>query len=406
MPSSFAVAIIVSYALASNAAAPRTPSPHGTAASRHAPALGRTRTYFIAADTVTWDYVPGGRDEIAGKPFVDSAFFAKTAPIAVSTHYRKVLYREYTDSSFRTLKPRPPQWEHLGSLGPVIHAVVGDTIRVVFRNNASRPFSMHPHGVFYEKSSEGVPYNDGTSASDKRDDAVPPGGTYTYIWPVPARAGPGPMDGSSIMWMYHSHVDEVRDIDTGLMGAIIVTAAGKARPDGSPRDVDREIVANFAQVHEDDSWLVSENLPAPDSLQKLRPIPNPSEVQAGYAWFVKFTINGFTRGSMPLSALTVRQGERVRWYLMSSTNDFDFHSPHWHGNTTVVAGMRTDVMSLGMMAMAVADMVPDNVGTWLFHCHVSFHNAAGMAVRYRVLPAGARVSSRVANTHAVASTAR
>jgi FtsP/CotA-like multicopper oxidase with cupredoxin domain len=29
--------------------------------------------------------------------------------------------------------------------------------------------------------------------------------------------------------------------------------------------------------------------------------------------------------------------------------------------------------------------VPDNPGTWLFHCHVSLHNAAGMAVRYRVM---------------------
>jgi FtsP/CotA-like multicopper oxidase with cupredoxin domain len=38
------------------------------------------------------------------------------------------------------------------------------------------------------------------------------------------------------------------------------------------------------------------------------------------------------------------------------------------------------------MSMVVADMVPDNVGTWLLHCHVSFHNAAGMAVRYRVVP--------------------
>lgn len=38
------------------------------------------------------------------------------------------------------------------------------------------------------------------------------------------------------------------------------------------------------------------------------------------------------------------------------------------------------------MAMVVADMVPDDAGIWLFHCHVSFHNEAGMAVRYRVLP--------------------
>jgi len=30
--------------------------------------VGRTRMYFIAADTVTWDYVPGARDEVAGTP--------------------------------------------------------------------------------------------------------------------------------------------------------------------------------------------------------------------------------------------------------------------------------------------------------------------------------------------------
>ena len=127
--------------------------------------------------------------------------------------------------------------------------MVGDTIRVVFRNNGDRPYSVHPHGVFYEKSSEGVPYNDGTSR--RRTRLTTPcrrAATYTYVWPVPARAGPGPMDGSSVMWMYHSHVDEVRDINTGLIGPIIITARGKARPDGSPKDVDREIVASFVQV--------------------------------------------------------------------------------------------------------------------------------------------------------------
>lgn len=344
----------------------------------------RTRTYYVAADEVSWDYVPGGRDEIAGRPYVDSAFFAKAAARPVSTAYRKVLYREYTDSTFRTLRPRPPEWEHLGFLGPAIHAAVGDTIRVVFRNNAHRPFSIHPHGVFYEKASEGAPYNDG-GTGPRRGNGVPPGSTFTYVWPVPARAGPGPMDGSSVMWMYHSHVDEVRDINTGLLGAMIITAREMARLDGSPKDVDREFVAAFAQVHEDDSWLARENLPPTDSLASARPIPNASEVQAGYPWFVKFTINGYTHGSMPLSALTVRRGQRVRWYVMSSTNDFDVHAPHWHGNSVLIGRMRTDVATLSFMGMAIADMVPDDVGTWLFHCHVSFHNAAGMAVRYRVV---------------------
>ena len=347
----------------------------------------RTRTYYIAADEVAWDYVPGGRDEIAGRPYVDSAFFAKATPQPVSTVYQKVLYREYTDSTFRTLYPRPPEWQHLGFLGPLIRAVVGDTIRVVFRNNAHRPFSIHPHGVFYDKGSEGAPYNDGTEGHDTADDGVPPGRTYVYVWEVPERAGPGPMDGSSVLWMYHSHVDDVRDINTGLFGPIIVTARGKARPDGSPVDVDREIIASFMQVEEQDSWRAPENFhPSLDSLSRLGPRPNPSLPQEGYPWFVKFTINGFLHGSLPLAALTMRRGERVRWYLMASTNDFDFHAPHWHGNTVVLNGMRTDVAQLSMMQMATADMIPDDVGTWLFHCHVSFHNEEGMAVRYRVLP--------------------
>lgn len=346
----------------------------------------RTRTYYIAADEVSWDYVPGGHDGIAGTPFADSAFFTSAHPKVVSTVYRKVLYREYTDSTFRTLAPRPPEWRHLGFLGPLIRGVVGDTIRVVFRNNANRPYSVHPHGVFYEKSSEGAPYDDGTTGADRADDGVPPGGTHVYVWPVPDRAGPGPSDGSSVLWMYHSHVDDVRDINTGLFGPIIITARDKARPDGSPIDVDREIIASFMQVEEQDSWLAPANHLGIDSLRRLDPIPNPSKPQDGYPWFVKFTINGFVHGSMPLDDITIRKGEHVRWYLMSSTNDFDFHAPHWHGNTVVINGMRTDVAQLAMMQMAIADMIPDDVGTWLFHCHVSFHNEEGMAIRYRVVP--------------------
>ena len=89
---------------------------------------------------------------------------------------------------------------------------------------------------------------------------------------------------------------------------------------------------------------------------------------------------------MRLPELTMRMGEHVRWYLMASTNDFDFHAPHWHGNTVVLNGMRTDVAQLAMMQMSTAYLVPDNVCTWLFHCNVSFHNEEGMAVRYRVRP--------------------
>ena len=348
------------------------------------PSAGRVRLYYIAADEVTWDYAPGGRDEIAGRPFVDSAFFQNAPAQPVPTTYRKVLYREYTDSSFRTLKPRAPEWDHLGFLGPLIRAEVGDTIRVVFRNNAQHPYSMHPHGVIYDKDSEGAPYADGTSGADKADDGVPPAATHVYVWPVPERAGPGPGDGSSVMWMYHSHTDETRDINTGLLGVMLVTGRGMARPDGSPKDVDREIVVAFAQVHEEDNWLADQNL-TPD-LMKGGPKADPSVRQNFYPWFVKFTINGFIHGTLPVNDITLKKGQRVRWYVMGSTNDFDVHAPHWHGNTAVINHMRTDVGSLTPMEMLVADMVPDNVGTWLFHCHITFHSGVGMAIRYAVTP--------------------
>ncbi len=53
----------------------------------------RTRVYYIAADPVAWDYVPGGRDDIAGVPYADSAFFAKAKPRAVSTIVRAMRAR-------------------------------------------------------------------------------------------------------------------------------------------------------------------------------------------------------------------------------------------------------------------------------------------------------------------------
>ena len=46
--------------------------------------------------------------------------------------------------------------------------------------------------------------------------------------------------------------------------------------------------------------------------------------------------------------------------------------------------MRTDVANLLPATMLVADMRPDAIGTWLFHCHVADHITAGMQARFEV----------------------
>ena len=94
------------------------------------------------------------------------------------------------------------------------------------------------------------------------------------------------------------------------------------------------------------------------------------------------SINGYVYGNLP--GLTMRKGEHVRWYLMGMGTEVDLHTPHWHGNTVTAMGMRTDVVSLLPASMVIADMVPDDVGTWLFHCHVTDHILAGMMATYTV----------------------
>jgi hephaestin len=270
----------------------------------------------------------------------------------------------------------------LGVLGPVIRAEVGDTIKVVFKNNASFPFSIHPHGVFYQKNSEGAPYNDGTSGDKKNDDAVPPGKTHTYNWLVPERAGPGPMDPSSIIWAYHSHTDEVADTNAGLIGPMIITRKGMAKPDGSPIDVDREFVTLFSVLNENSSLYLDKNIQAFAG--------DPSSVNVDDEGFgesnLMHSINGYVFGNGPLDAMTMKKGERVRWYVMGLGTEVDLHTPHWHGNTLLWNGMRSDMVELLPMSMKVLDMVPDDVGIWLFHCHVNDHLSAGMVTRFAVKP--------------------
>lgn len=343
---------------------------------------GKVRVYYIAADEVTWNYAPTGKNVITGQPFTaQQAVYAVNSPDTIGSSYKKALYRQYTDGTFSKLTPIPADQRYLGLLGPTIHAEVGDTIKIYFKNNTTIPVSMHPHGLLYSKASEGAGYNDGTAGTDKTGDAVPPGGHYLYTWQVPERAGPGPMDPSSIMWMYHSHVDEVKDTNSGLVGAIIVTRRGMARPDGTPKDVDKEFVTLFSIFDENSSWFLSDNIKTA--------IAKPQSIDPNNADFhesnLKYSINGYIYGNMPM--MTMTEGEHVRWYVAGMGGEADVHTPHWHGNTVVINGMRTDVAQVLPMGMAVADMTPDNPGIWLFHCHVNEHILGGMLTRYQVLPA-------------------
>jgi hypothetical protein len=141
-----------------------------------------------------------------------------------------------------------------------------------------------------------------------------------------------------------------------MMGAIIVTAAGKAKADGSPRDVEREFVALFMIFNEQVN----------------------GQIEPFYA------INGFVFGNLP--GLVVAKGDHVRWHLIGMGDEDDVHTPHWHGIKVLDDRRYTDVIELLPASMKSVDMIADNTGTWLFHCQVAEHMENGMVATFTVTP--------------------
>lgn len=300
----------------------------------------RTRTYYVAAQAEAWNYAPMAHD-----PVFDQDVPSPWGDLLV---YDKLRYIGYASTAFSTPIPQPAD---RGILGPEIRAVVGDTIKVEFFNQTARPLSMHPHGLTYKPEDEGALYDPPRGGGD----AVPPGGKYTYTWIAEEQSGPAPGEPSSRVWLYHSHVMAEEEIYAGLVGTIVVTDPGHARADATPDDVDKEFTT---------LWMVfNEN-----------PEDTPDEEQEPH---LKHAINGLFFGNLP--GFTMNNGQRVRWYLVALGTEVDLHTPHWHGEKILLEGRTyTDVAELLPASMKTGDMIADNPGVWLLHCHVADHMIGGM----------------------------
>ena len=316
-----------------------------------------TREYWIAAEKVEWNYAPSGENLI--RPNMGLDVWGKALV------YEKYRYIQYTDDTYTT-QVEQPVW--MGILGPQLHAVEGDSVRVHFLNRADKPLSIHVHGLQYDEENEGADMK-GSGA------AVPPGGQFTYHWEADSDAAPGPNDPSSIVWLYHSHVDAVTEVYDGLIGTVVVTKKGMehAANDPRPKDIDKAFTTLFLVFNENDRKIVESG--------KSAEYDSPEEAEEGN---LKHAINGYIFGN--LQGLEVEQGDRVRWYLIGLGTEVDMHTAHWHGQTVLNAGKRTDVVDLLPGSMVTVDMTAKTPGNWLYHCHVADHITAGMNTRWRVVP--------------------
>ncbi|XP_039770951.1 ferroxidase HEPHL1 [Ornithorhynchus anatinus] len=302
--------------------------------------------------------------------------YLERGPNRVGSVYKKAVYKHYTDETYSTEIPKPP-W--LGFLGPILRVEVEDVVVIHLKNFASRPYSLHPHGVFYAKDSEGALYPDGTSGKNKDDDMVLPGRNYTYVWSAKEEYAPTPADANCLTWVYHSHIDAPKDICSGLIGPLLVCKRGTLSGYvGTRADVDKEFVLMFTLVDENQSWYLDENIEHfcsdPDTVDKNDAVFQRSNKM--------HALNGFLFGNLPEPAICA--GESVSWHLFGMGNEIDVHSIYFYGNTVSSRGHRSDVVNLFPATFLTTEMRADNAGKWMITCQVSDHLQAGMVGQYSV----------------------
>ncbi|KAL7847206.1 hypothetical protein SRHO_G00221860 [Serrasalmus rhombeus] len=356
-----------------------------------------TRTFFIAVREGEWDYSPGGLSRVSGRPAAEdehASVFLLQGLHRIGNVYKKAMFRQYTDGSYTKEIPKPA-W--LGYLGPVLRAEVGDVIEIHLKNFASRSYSMHPHGVFYEKNSEGALYPDGTSGALKQDDGVPPGGTHTYTWTVKPEYTPTEGDSNCLTWAYHSHVVASRDISSGLIGALLtckkgtlkfVSGVGANYSEVRRTDVDQDFLLMFSVVDENLSWYLEENIQTFCS-DPAGVDPNDPDFQRSNKMNA---INGYVYGNLP--GIELCQNRTVSWHLLGMGNEVDVHSAYFHGHTLLMRGHRVDAVSLFPATFLTAEMTPVETGTWLINCQVNSHIQDGMQALFRVSPCGLQDDSQ------------
>lgn len=159
----------------------------------------------------------------------------------------------------------------------------------------------------------------------------------------------------------------------GLARALLSTAAGSA-PD--PQFQPDELTKRVGTV-EMFTATTPVNLGRPDPNLNLPVVLGGNMMQ--YNW----TINGEPYGKT--NPLHVQQGQRPTITFDNTT--MMYHPIHLHGHTFQVIradgspGARKDTVMVLPMQKLSAVLVADNPGTWVMHCHNTYHQVAGMMTR-------------------------
>jgi FtsP/CotA-like multicopper oxidase with cupredoxin domain len=235
-------------------------------------------------------------------------------------------------------------WSYNGLIpGPVMHANVGDKIRIVLNNELPESTSLHLHGVRVPNAMDGVdPYT---------QKPIEPGASFTYEWTA--------LEPS--VGMYHSHHNAQVQVPNGLAGAILIgdwktmaMAAAGGRTHDANKVAEQEVVMVL-----NDSGTIGLSLNG-----KSFPATSPYSLAIGETMVVHYYNEGSMTHPMHLhqpSGLVVAKDGKV------------LESPFWADTINVAPGERWTVV-----------YTPKDVGVWAWHCHILTHAETPEGMRYMV----------------------
>ena len=235
-------------------------------------------------------------------------------------------------------------WSYNGMIpGPIMHANVGDKIRIVLKNELPESTSLHLHGVRVPNAMDGVdPYT---------QKPIEPGATFTYEWTATEPS----------VGMYHSHHNAQVQVPNGLAGAILIgdwktiaMAAAGGRTNDANNVAEQEVVMVL-----NDSGTIGLSLNG-----KSFPATSPYSLEIGESMVVHYYNEGNMTHPMHLhqpSGLVVAKDGKV------------LESPFWADTLNVAPGERWTVV-----------YTPKDAGVWAWHCHILTHAETPEGMRYMV----------------------
>ncbi|KAI8991621.1 Cupredoxin [Mycotypha africana] len=294
---------------------------------------GQVRRFYITAEETIWDY----------------------------TAESSQMDEEYEDLTYTRKKERY-HWQ--GNMGPILRAEVGDIIQVFFWNRASRNYTIHPHGIFYEFEMEGAVFKGAYEGS-----SVTPNHNYTYTWNVLPRAGPGPKDGNSIVWGYHSHVTE-NDIYAGLYGAIVIYKPGTLNTE--------DLVSSV--------FIMDENLSPylAKTMAKLYPDFNDAKYDKKTIYNARTfpSINGLSMASP--KDLVLKGGKELVWHLLGWGTYWDVQYLKWQNAEVILDEQKVDYVRLMPASFYTVTVISQDVGVYKFG-YLENSDRKCMAMNYRIV---------------------